>query len=94
MPVSDDFRKLKEQVEQADRSIRESAAKDQAELKAMVDEARKRAETAFGRAACQVAGSGGQAERQWNEVRRLGPARQSYSRADRCKEGGHRRRHG
>jgi hypothetical protein len=44
MAVSDDFTKLKEQVENADRSIREAAAKDAAELKAMVDKAQKNAE--------------------------------------------------
>jgi hypothetical protein len=40
MPVSDDFAKLKRQVEQAERTIREAAAKDEAEVEARVDEAR------------------------------------------------------
>ena len=44
MAASDDFTKLKEQVEEADRSIKEAVAKEDAELKAMVDEARKNAD--------------------------------------------------
>ena len=39
MTVSEDFGKLKEQVEEADRSIRAEATKGTAELKTMVDEA-------------------------------------------------------
>jgi hypothetical protein len=44
MSVSDPFVKLKEQVEAADSRIRAAAAQDTAELKAMVDEARKHAD--------------------------------------------------
>ena len=40
MPASDDFTKLKEQVEKADEHIRASAAQGVDELKAMVDRAR------------------------------------------------------
>ena len=56
------FRKLKEKVDKADQSIRAAAAKDEAELKAMVDDAPE------GRRArrCGVEVSG--AERQWQEV--------------------------
>jgi hypothetical protein len=43
MAASDNFTKLKEQVENADRSIREAVARDDAELKAMVDKARQHA---------------------------------------------------
>ena len=39
------MRQLKEQVETADRSIREAAARGTDELKAMVEEARQSAET-------------------------------------------------
>jgi len=42
--MSGDFSKLKEQVEQADRTIRASAQEGSAELKEMVDEARKNAD--------------------------------------------------
>ena len=45
MPVSEDFTKLKEQVETANRSIREAAARGTDELKAMVEQARQNADT-------------------------------------------------
>ena len=44
MPVSDNFTKLKDKVDSADRDIREAAARDTAELKAMVDQARRKAD--------------------------------------------------
>ena len=48
MPVSENFTKLKSQVEAADESIKAAASQDKAAVEAKVDEARKRAE---GRAA-------------------------------------------
>lgn len=68
MPVSDDFTKLKKQVEEADQSIREAAAKNQAELKQMVDEARTKAETRSGELHAKSEEAAGQVEGQWNEV--------------------------
>ena len=44
MSLPDDFTKLREKVDNADQSIRAAAAKDEAELKAMVDDARKKAD--------------------------------------------------
>jgi hypothetical protein len=44
MPISDDFAKLKGQVEEAERTIREAAAEDHAEAETKVDEARQKAD--------------------------------------------------
>ena len=44
MPVSDEFAKLKGQVEEAERTIREAAAEDHAEAETKVDEARQKAD--------------------------------------------------
>ena len=68
MSLPDDFTKLREKVDKADQSIRAAAAKDEAELKVMVDDARKKADerTAVLRAKSEeVADS---AEHQWHEV--------------------------
>jgi small-conductance mechanosensitive channel len=68
MSLPDDFTKLREKVDKADQSIRAAAATDEAELKAMVDDARKKAD---GRAAALRAKSdevSDSAERQWQEV--------------------------
>ena len=68
MSLPDDFTKLREKVDKADQSIRAAAAKDEAELKAMVDDARKKADE---RAAVLRAKSdevSDTAERQWQEV--------------------------
>jgi len=68
MSLPDDFTKLREKVDKADQSIRAGAAKDEAELKAMVDDARKKADQ---RAAVLHAKSeevADSAEHQWHEV--------------------------
>jgi Tfp pilus assembly protein PilX len=44
MPVSDDFAKLKGQVEEAERTIKEAAAEDSAEAETKVNEARQKAD--------------------------------------------------
>jgi hypothetical protein len=44
MPVSDEFAKLKGQVEEAERRIKEAAAEDHAEAETKVDEARQKAD--------------------------------------------------
>jgi hypothetical protein len=68
MPVSDDFTKLKEQVENADRSIKAAVAKNDAELEAMVDEARKKADDRATQLRTKASETADQAERHWNEV--------------------------
>jgi hypothetical protein len=44
MAVSDEFAKLKGQVEEAERTIREAAAEDHAEAETKIDEARQKAD--------------------------------------------------
>ena len=44
MAISDDFAKLKGQIEEAERTIKEAAAEDPAEAEAKVDEARRKAD--------------------------------------------------
>ena len=72
MEASDDFTKLKEQVDEADRSIKAAVAQKDAELKAMVDDARKKADdraAQFGAKTTEAAGqAAGQAQSQWNQV--------------------------
>ena len=53
MSLPDDFTKLREKVDKADQSIRAAAAKDEAELKAMVDDAQEGRRARCG-VACQV----------------------------------------
>jgi hypothetical protein len=71
MSVSDGFTKLKEQVENADRSIRAAVAQDDAELKDKVDEARKNADEREDqlRSKSSEAAGEGETERQWSKVR-------------------------
>ena len=69
MSVPDNFTRLKEQVETADGRIRAAAAKDQAELKAMVDEARVNADQRAAELRTKADEAGDQAERHWHEVR-------------------------
>src|SRR5262249_24456208 len=68
MQPSDDFAKLKEQVETADRSIREAAARGTDELKAMVDQARQSADTRAAELRSKSQTTADDAERQWQEV--------------------------
>jgi hypothetical protein len=44
MPVTDNFAKLKEQVEEADRAVKAAAEQNQAEIQSKVDEARREAD--------------------------------------------------
>jgi hypothetical protein len=44
MPLADDFAKLKGQVEEAERTIREAAGEDHAEAETKIDEARQKAD--------------------------------------------------
>ena len=68
MTASDDFTKLKEQVEEADRSIKAAVAKEDAELKTMVDDARKKADDRAAQLHTKTTEAGDQAQHQWNQV--------------------------
>jgi hypothetical protein len=68
MAVSDDFTKLKEQVEEADRSIKAAVAKEDAELKTMVDDARKKADDRAAQLRAKTTEAADQAQHQWNQV--------------------------
>jgi hypothetical protein len=68
MTASDDFTKLKEQVEEADRSIKAAVAKQDAELTAMVDEARKKADERAAQVSAKAGEAADEAEHQWNQV--------------------------
>src|SRR5262249_60371754 len=70
MSASDEFTKLKEQVENADRSIKAAMADDDAKLKAKVDEVRKKADDREAELRAKSADTGGQADRHWDEVKR------------------------
>ena len=70
MPVSDDFTKLKGQVETADRSIKEAAARGTDELKAMVEQARLSADTHAAELRSKSEAAADEAERHWQEVQR------------------------
>ena len=68
MTVSEGFDKLKEQIEEADRSIRAAASQDTAELKAMVDDARRSAEKHADELIVKSDEDAVQAERHWQDV--------------------------
>ena len=68
MAASDDFTKLKEQVEEADRGIKAAVAKEDAELKAMVDDARKKADERAAQLHATTTEAADQAQHQWNQV--------------------------
>ena len=68
MAASDDFTKLKEQVEEADRSIKAAVSKEDAELKAMVDDARKKADDRAAQLHTKTTEAADQAQHQWNQV--------------------------
>ena len=68
MAASDDFTKLKEQVEEADRSIKAAVAQEDAELEAMVDDARKKADDRAAQLHTKTTEAADQAQRQWNQV--------------------------
>ena len=68
MPATEDFTTLKDQVDEADRTIKEAVAKKDAELKAMVDEARQKADDRAAQLGTKTTAAAGQAQRQWNQV--------------------------
>ena len=68
MTPSEDFAKLKEQIETADRSIREAAARGTDELKAMVEKARQNADTHAAELRSKSEAAADDAERHWQEV--------------------------
>jgi DNA repair exonuclease SbcCD ATPase subunit len=69
MQLSDEFAKLKAQVEDGDRTIRTAVAKDDAALKAMVDEARRNADAREDELRAKSTEVAEQAERHWNGVK-------------------------
>jgi hypothetical protein len=68
MEPSSTFSKLKDQVENADRSIREAVARDAAELKETVDEARERADKRAAELRAKGEAASDDVERQWHQV--------------------------
>jgi hypothetical protein len=69
MALSDDFTKLKAQVEEADQNIRAAAAQDKEALQAKVDEARKSADDLSADLLTKAQEATGEAERSWDEVK-------------------------
>src|SRR5262245_46629284 len=63
-----DFTKLKTQVEEADRKIRDAVAEDSAELRSMVDEARQSADDRAAELRAKADEVGDSAESHWREV--------------------------
>ena len=68
MPASTEFTKLKEQVEGADQRIRASAAQGVDELKAMVDQARIKADARADELSTKAHEAEDTAEAHWNQV--------------------------
>lgn len=68
MPVSDDFTKLKAQVEEAERTVRGAATQSKAELQTKLDEARKSADDRAAELRAKTQEATGEAERSWSEV--------------------------
>ena len=69
MTVSNPFTTLKEQCENADRSIKAAIAQDDAELRAMVDEARKDADDRTAQLGPKSTDVSGQGDREWSKVK-------------------------
>lgn len=70
MTVSDNpFTALKEQAEDADRSITAAVAQSDAELKAMVDEARKNADDRAAQLRATSGETAGETDSQWEKVK-------------------------
>jgi hypothetical protein len=68
MTASDNFTKLEDKVAEGDRSIKAAVAKDDAELRAMVDQARENAEQHAAEMRAKTTEVADQAARQWGEV--------------------------
>ena len=68
MSASDNFTKLKEKVDSADREIRDAAAQGADELKAMVDEARQKADVRAAALKAKSEEAADDAKHQWNEM--------------------------
>ena len=70
MATADPFTKLKEQCEDADREIRDAATKGVAELGAMVDEVRRKADTHAAELRSKSDAAADEAQNHWDEVQR------------------------
>jgi hypothetical protein len=68
MAMSDDFTRLKEQVENADRTIKQAAAQEKGELKAAVEKARESADDRAAALRAKSQDAADDVERQWQEV--------------------------
>ena len=70
MTVSDNpFTALEEQVEEADRSIKAAVAQNDADLEAMLDDARKKAEDRAAQLSAASTKTPGQTDSQWDKVK-------------------------
>jgi hypothetical protein len=69
MPVSNPFTALKEQCENADQSIKAAIAQDDADLRAMVDGARKDADDRTAQLRPKSTDVSGQGDSQWSKVK-------------------------
>ena len=94
MPASDDFTQLKEQVEKADEHIKASAAQGVDELKAIVDDARRKADARANELSTRAQEAGDNVEAHWNQVQSDQTGHQADSRTHRRQEGGARRERG
>jgi malate synthase len=70
MTASDNFTKLKEQVEKAERRVQEAGSQDKVELQAKVDQVRKDADDLAAELHAKTRQASDQAEGHWQEVRR------------------------
>ena len=68
MSVTDNFAKLKEQVEKADRSVKAAAEQNQAEIQAKVDEARRDADERAAELRAKSKEAAGEGESNWREM--------------------------
>src|SRR4029453_16388894 len=68
MSVTDNFAKLKEQVEKADRTVKAAAEQNQAEIKAKVDEARRDADERGAELGAKTDEAAREGESNWREM--------------------------
>ena len=68
MPVSENFTKLKGQVEKADESIKAAASQDKAAVEAKVDDARKRAELRAAEMRARGQEASDEAQAHWGKI--------------------------
>ena len=95
MSVTDNFAKLKEQVEKADRSVKAAAEQNQAEIQAKVDEARRDADERAAELRAKSKEAAREGESNWREMQAdLEPPHRACSAAHGRQERGSRREGG